>query len=81
MVFRAQQPPQLSISIVGGNATLSFTSRDNFVYDLQVSTDLESGEWTPVEPHTFLDGNGGVKVLTDPLGGRSRAFYRLVEFR
>jgi hypothetical protein len=80
MVFRAQQPPQLSISIVGGNATLSFTSRDNFVYDLQRCEDLASGIWSNVAPHTFLDGNGSVIPMTDPVGGRMRAFYRLVEY-
>jgi hypothetical protein len=80
MVFRAQQPPQLSISIVGGNATLSFTSRANFVYDLQRCEDLATGNWSNVEPNTFLDGNGAVIPMTDPIGGRGRAFYRLVEY-
>jgi hypothetical protein len=80
IVFRAQQPPQLSIGISGGNVSLSFTSRLNMTYDLQRSENLSSEVWTNVEPHTFMDGDGGVKVLTDPMGARLRAFYRLVEY-
>jgi hypothetical protein len=80
IVFRAQQPPQLSISIIGGNATLAFTSRANFVYDLQRCEDLATGNWSNVETNTFLDGNGAVIPMTDPISGRGRAFYRLVEY-
>lgn len=80
IVIRAQQPPQLEIGIAGGEVVLSFTSRANLSYDLQVCTDLELGKWVGVEPHLFMDGDGGVKVLTDPVGRRPRAFYRLVEF-
>ena len=83
MVFRAQQPPQLSISIVGVNATLSFTSRDYFVYDLQWCEDLAIGDWKNVEPieqNTSLDGTGLLIPLADPISGRARAFYRLVEY-
>jgi hypothetical protein len=80
IVFRALQPPQLKIGVAGGEVVLSFTSRANLTYDLQVCTDLESGEWNGVEPYIFMDGDGGVKVLSDPMGGRPRAFYRLVEF-
>jgi hypothetical protein len=77
MVFRAQQPPQLSISIVGGNATLSFTSRDIFVYDLQRCEDLETAVWVTI---ATKDGTGSPIPLNDPIGARSRAFYRLVEY-
>jgi hypothetical protein len=80
IVFRAQQPPPLAIGIAGGEVVLSFRSRANLTYDLQVCTDLELGEWGGVERHTFMDGDGGVMVLTDPVGGRARGFYRLVEF-
>jgi hypothetical protein len=80
IVFRAQQPPQLAIGISGGNVSLSFTSRLNMTYDLQRCENLPSGVWTNVEPHTFMNGDGVVKVLSDPLGGRPRAFYRLVEY-
>ena len=80
ITFVAQQPPRLSIGMVGGNVSLSFISRANLVYDLQVCTDLETGGWTNVEPHRFMDGDGGTKGMTDPVAGRPRAFYRLVEY-
>lgn len=80
ITFVAQQPPKLSITVAGGNASLSFTSRANLVYNLQVCTDLESGEWDNVNPHTFMAGDDGVVPMTDPVAGRLRAFYRLVEY-
>ena len=80
IVFRAQQPPNLSIGMVGWNVSLSFTSRTNLVYDLQVCTDLASGAWANVESHTGVDGDGGTKKMQDPLVGRPRGFYRLVEY-
>ena len=81
VVFHAQQPPALSIGVAGGQVSLAFTSRVNLVYDLQVCTDLAPGEWTNVEDETFIDGDGGRIELTDPVDGRPRAFYRLVEYR
>ena len=51
------------------------------VYDLQVCTDLESGAWRNVEPHTFMDGDGGAILMTDPAAGRAQVFYRLVEYQ
>ena len=59
---------------------MSFTTRPNLTYDLQWCEDLELGDWNGVEPHVFMDGDGGVKVLRDPVNQRPRAFYRLVEF-
>ena len=41
----------------------------------------EAGEWANVELHTFMDGDGGTQQMTDPMAGRPRAFYRLVEYR
>jgi hypothetical protein len=81
ITFVAQQPPKLSIGMVGRDVSLAFTSRPNLTYDLQVCTDLKSGIWTGVEPHTFIDGSGDVKNMSDPVAGRPRAFYRLVEFK
>jgi len=75
--FRAQQPPQLSIGISGGNASLSFTSRVNLTYDLQRCVDLEGGQWTTI---STIDGNGSRKSQGDSLSGRAKAFYRLVEY-
>ena len=80
IVFNAQQPPQLSISVASGNTTLSFTSRNGLTYDLQVCTDLASGVWTNVTPYTRLNGNGSVITMIDAMDGRVKAFYRLVEY-
>jgi surface-anchored protein len=80
ITFVAQQPPQLSIALVDGDVSLSFTSRANLVYDLQVCTDLASGEWTNVEQHTFMDGDGEVKSMSDLVEDRPKALYRLVEY-
>jgi len=81
ITFHAQQPPELTIGLAGVDVSLSFTSRVNLIYDLQVCTTLASGEWANVEPSTFMDGDGGRIELTDPVAGRLRAFYRLVEYR
>lgn len=70
--------PQLSIQVTSGVASLAFTSRLNFSYDLQVSTDLQS--WTNVPAHSFISGTDGTIELTDPLADRARVFYRLVEY-
>lgn len=80
ITFVAQQPPKLSIGVMNGDVSLGFTSRPNLTYDLQVCTDLEAGVWTGVELYTFIDGDGSVKSMTDPVDRRKRAFYRLVEF-
>lgn len=80
VTFVAQQPPQLAIAIQDGEALLSFTSRSNLVYDLQVCTHLYSGAWSNVETHRSMDGDGGTIRMTDPLADRVAAFYRLVEY-
>ena len=80
IIFNAQQPTKLSISVAGGNVLLAFISRPNLTYDLQVCTDLEIGKWDNVNPHTFMDGYGDVKNMSDPVEGRPKAFYRLVEY-
>jgi len=81
ITFLALQPPRLSIGVDGPNVTLSFISRANLTYDLQVCTDLATGEWSEVAPHVFMDGDGDVIGMNDPVAGRPRAFYRLVEYR
>jgi len=80
ITFNAQQPPQLSISVASGNATLTFTGLNGLTYDLQVCTDLALGIWTNVEPHTRLNGDGSVSTMIDAMVGRTKAFYRLVEY-
>jgi hypothetical protein len=81
ITFIALQPPKLFIGVNQSNVSLSFTSRANLVYDLQVCTDLASGEWSNVAPHIFMDGDGDVIGMTDSVAGRPKAFYRLVEYR
>lgn len=81
VTFNALQPPNLSVSLDGGNVKLSFTSRANLNYDLQVCTDLRSGVWTNIEMHSFINGAGDIKNMTDAVAGRPRVFYRLVEYR
>lgn len=83
ITFRAQQPPQLSIATSGSkNVLLSFTNRDGFACDLQVSTNLVAGSWTNIPAHEFMIGSGARTnlILTNGLIGRPNAFYRLVEY-
>lgn len=78
ILFRAQSAPQLAIRVESGDAKLTFTSRLNLAYDLQVSTTLADDDWQTI---AFADGTGASVELTDPLAGRPRVFYRLVEYR
>lgn len=80
ITFNALPAPKLSISVAGGSVSLSFTSRANLNYDLQVCTDLASGGWVNVEPHVSLNGDGRRIDMTDPVAARPKAFYRLVEY-
>lgn len=82
ITFRPQQPPQLSIATSGSNVLLSFTNRDGFACDLQVSTNLAAGSWTNISAHEFMIGSGARTnlILTNGLIGRPNAFYRLVEY-
>ena len=75
--FTAISPPQLSISKVGLSIELDFTSRDGLVYDIQSSTALHPNDWITIDT---LDGDGGALQLADPIAGRPRVFYRLVEY-
>lgn len=75
--FTAISPPQLSISKVGLSIELAFTSRPDLIYDIQSSTTLNANDWTTIDT---LDGDGGTLQFTDPIAGRPRVFYRLVEY-
>jgi len=78
ITFQALPPPQLSIRMENGQAVISFLSRLNFLYDLQLSTDLTSGSWGSVVVD-FIEGDGTVKE-TSLMLEHPRAFFRLVEF-
>jgi surface-anchored protein len=82
VTFRAQQPPQLSIAKSGSNVLLSFTNRDGFACDLQVSTNLTVGSWTNVPAREFMIGTGARTnlILTNGASTNPNAFYRLVEY-
>jgi hypothetical protein len=80
ITFNALPAPKLSISPAGGSVALSFTSRANLNYDLQVCTDLASGIWVNVEAHVSINGNDGWIEMADPVAARPKAFYRLVEY-
>ncbi len=79
VTFQALPPPRLSIRIENGQVLVSFLSRLNLLYDLQISTDLASGAWNSVVPE-FIDGDGTVIETALPLS-HPRAFFRLIEFK
>lgn len=79
ITFQALPPPRLSIRIENGQVVISFLSRLNLLYDLQISTDLTTGTWDSVVAG-FIDGDGTVKETSLTLE-HPRAFFRLVEFK
>jgi hypothetical protein len=79
ITFQALPPPRLSIRIENGQVVISFLSRLNLLYDLQISTDLATGTWDSVVAG-FIDGDGTVKETSLTLE-HPRAFFRLVEFK
>ena len=78
ITFKAVSPPPLSIRLENGQVVISFLSRLNFLYDLQLSTDITSGSWDSVVVD-FIEGDGTVKE-TSLMLEHPRAFFRLVEF-
>jgi hypothetical protein len=62
-----------------GQVVISFLSRLNLLYDLQISTDLATSTWDSVVAG-FIDGDGTVKETSLTLE-HPRAFFRLVEFK
>ena len=76
VTFEVLATPQLAIRVESGVAKLSFASRADLTYDLQVSTDLSV--WTTVSAYQFVAGTGSLIELDDPLADRPRVFYRLV---
>ena len=79
IIFQALPPPRLSIRIENGQVVISFLSRLNLLYDLQISTDLATGTWDSVVAE-FINGDGTVKETSLTLE-HPRAFFRLVEFK
>lgn len=81
ITFQVLTPPQLRIALQGDRVRLTFQSRPGLSYEIQSTTDLASGHWTPSEAIDPLDGNGGILEATEPLSNRPRVFYRLIEYR
>lgn len=78
VVFTVLATPPLSIQVQAGSSRLTFTSRADLSYDLQVSTTLAADDWTTID---FTNGTGGEIAFTDALADRPRVFYRLVEYQ
>lgn len=78
VVFTVHATPPLTLTVLAGEARLSFSSRAGLTYDLQVSTDLST--WHEVRGRTFIAGTGARIELTDLIADRPRVFYRLVEY-
>ncbi len=76
--FTAISPPPLGISLENNEIKLTFASRGNLIYDVQSSTTLQANDWATIGT---LDGTGAPVEFSDPLGGRPRVFYRLVEYQ
>ena len=81
LTFQSLPPPQLQITAQAGNVALSFKSRLNLNYDLQSSTTLAPGSWATVEGLFPIEGDGNDVEVQDPIAGRPRVFYRLIEYR
>ena len=79
LTFQALRPSPLSIRLQQGQAVVSFTSRLNLTYDLQICTQLSSGLWSPALSSS-IDGDGNLKEISLP-PSHPRAFFRLVEFK
>ena len=63
----------------GGGAKLTFESSENYLYEVQSSSTLESDSWTTVR--SFIPGAVGstTTVIEDlPLPAGDRGFYRIV---
>lgn len=67
--------PRIACAIAGGNTEVSFPSVNGILYQLQVSTGLDS--WTDVPGQSAI-GDGGQLTLSDPApGSGDKAFYRV----
>lgn len=78
VTFRAQAPPAVALSVGATNARLTFTTRLNLSYDLQVCEDLATDQWQTIA--SWWDGAATTREFLHPVGLKKRAFYRLVEY-
>lgn len=69
-------PTGVDVATSGGNLILSWTGPSSQAYQIQATTNLAGGAWTPVTPPT--NGTGALMAFTNSLGSNSQRFYRLV---
>ena len=58
------------------NAAISIPTVRGIWYELQSTENLTSNNWTTTG--AFLQGNGAIMTLFDPVGTSSTKFYRVV---
>jgi hypothetical protein len=73
----AIDPPKLSIRMESNAAKMTFTGRNGLNYDVQKSTTLQPNSWTTLDT---LGGTGSMLEFSEPVGGQTRVFYRIVEY-
>jgi hypothetical protein len=71
-----QQPYLTKIGISGGNVVISGTNAvPGQTYNVLTSTNLASGQWTPISTNTF---SSSVFSITNPVNGNApESFYRM----
>ena len=70
----AASGPQISLSINGSTAALSFPTRNGSTYQVQFKARLTDASWTPLG--SAITGNGSFKTVQDPVSASGR-FYRV----
>ncbi len=77
--FTALPAPPMSILWQNNSVRLSFVGREGLNYDVQSTSTLRPDDWVTIgDP---LEGEGEVLEFVDPVSGRDRVFYRLVEYQ
>ena len=74
LIPAAVSGPQLTLSLNGGTATLSFPTRTGGTYQVQFKGKLTDPTWSPLGG--AISGNGSVQSVQDPVSGSGR-FYRV----
>ena len=74
LIPAAPTGPELSLSLAGGKATLSFLTRSGTTYQVQYKTSLTDLSWSALG--SAISGNGSVQSVQDPISGTGR-FYRV----
>jgi len=77
IVITTPLPPILNLTgvVTGGVWQVSFTSRSNWLYELERTTNLLSPSWMTIPP--VVPGNGALLILQDTNPPPGAAFYRV----